>query len=271
MIPTHDSRPSYAMTTPIVDTHAHVFARDLALGPDRRYAPAYDATLPAYLALLDRHAIRFGVLVQPSFLGIDNSFLVASLASAGGRLRGIAVVEPDIADKALDGLAAAGIVGIRFNLIGRPPPAFLDAAELALARRVAARGWQIEVHAEGCHLAPVLDALAGLGTALVVDHYGRPDASLGLACPGFQALLATPPNVHVKLSAPYRFGTTDAGLYRDALLANLGPDRLLWGSDWPWTQHEQGQDFAALLAVANNRPEGPRLHANAMRLFGFPA
>lgn len=56
-----------------IPTHAHVFARDLPLTSDRRYAPAYDATIDDYLGMLDRNGMSHGVLVQPSFLGTDNS------------------------------------------------------------------------------------------------------------------------------------------------------------------------------------------------------
>ena len=53
------------MTGPI-DTHAHVFLRGLPMAPERRYAPDYDAPLPAYLDILDGNGIAAVVLVQPS-------------------------------------------------------------------------------------------------------------------------------------------------------------------------------------------------------------
>src|SRR4051794_28182411 len=75
-----------------IDTHAHVFTRDLMLASDRRYAPGYDAPFADYLAMLDRNGVSHGVLVQPSFLGTDNTFLAKALLQAPDRLRGIAVV-----------------------------------------------------------------------------------------------------------------------------------------------------------------------------------
>ena len=67
-----------AMPEPIgaIDSHAHVFRRGLPLAPVHRHAPDYDALLADYLALLDAHAVSHAVLVQPSFLGTDNSFLL---------------------------------------------------------------------------------------------------------------------------------------------------------------------------------------------------
>src|SRR3954447_18372576 len=105
-----------------IDTHAHIFRRGLKLADVRRYAPDYDATLADYLAALDANRVTHGVLVQPSFLGTDNSFLLGGLGAAGQRLRGIAVVEPAATQDALTALDKAGVVGVRLNLVGLPIP-----------------------------------------------------------------------------------------------------------------------------------------------------
>src|SRR6476659_1862959 len=76
-----------------VDSHAHVFARGLKLAGARRYAPGYDASLEMYLRECDANRISHSVLVQPSFLGTDNSYLLDALRTQPDRLRGIAVVE----------------------------------------------------------------------------------------------------------------------------------------------------------------------------------
>lgn len=107
---------------PRVDTHAHVFARTLPLADGRRYAPGYDATLDAYRKLLDASDIGHAVLVQPSFLGTDNSYLLQALTTDRIRLRGVAVVSPDISEDELAQLNADGITGVRLNLVGRRSP-----------------------------------------------------------------------------------------------------------------------------------------------------
>ena len=116
------SRAKSETSLPTIDTHAHVFHRGLKLAPGRRYAPDYDAPLALYLEQLDRNGMSNGVLVQPSFLGTDNSYLVESLKTAGGRLRGIAVVDPSVTADELRALDRAGVVGIRLNLVGQPLP-----------------------------------------------------------------------------------------------------------------------------------------------------
>ena len=128
--------------------------------------------------------------MQPSFLGTDNSFMLAAIAASGGRLRGIAVVDPAVTDGELDALAAGGVVGIRYNLIGEDPARIARPDHVGLSRRVAGRGWQIELHVDGRDLPPLLDLLLPLGTPVVVDHFGRPDAALGRDDPGLRRLLA---------------------------------------------------------------------------------
>ena len=111
--------PSGAVTA--VDSHAHVFKRGLSLADVRRYAPDYDATPEDYIRVLDANGISHAVLVQPSFLGTDNSYLVDALQRYA-RFRGIAVVPPTISPDDLRSLDEAGVVGIRLNLIGAPDP-----------------------------------------------------------------------------------------------------------------------------------------------------
>jgi predicted TIM-barrel fold metal-dependent hydrolase len=260
----------------LVDAHAHIFAAGLPLSPFRRFTPGYDATIGDYLALLDRHGVAAGVLVQPSFLGTDNSYLLAGLAAAPARLRGIAVIDPPrTGDEELAAMKAAGIVGVRLNLIGADAEAQLASWDAPQQGRVAALGWQIEVQAHGPELPRVLDRLDAFDGPVVVDHFGRPAGARGLDDPGFRRLLEAGPDgrLWVKLSAAYRLETPDPRPYADALLARLGPARLLWGSDWPWTQHEDGHLYANCLAQFESLCPSPALRAEigetARRLFGF--
>lgn len=234
-----------------IDTHAHIFQHGLKLANVRRYAPDYDALLDDYIGMLDRHGVARGVLVQPSFLGTDNSYLLAGLQRMPGRLRGIAVVAPDVTPAALAGMNAAGVVGIRLNLVGSAAvPEFSDAPWRTLLRRVADLGWQVEVHREAGRLPTVLRPLLEAGVNVVVDHFGRPDPALGVDDPGFRFLLdaASTRRIWVKLSAAYRNGANGRGqqIALDAiplLRSAFGMERLLWGSDWPHTQFEKQAEY----------------------------
>lgn len=237
-----------------IDTHAHIFARGLPLAAQRRHAPDYDATLDQYIAHLAAHGMSQGVLVQPSFLGTDNAFLRAVCERYPQRFRGVAVVAPEISDDELEALNAAHIVGARLNLIGLPLPDFQERRWSALLARLNALRWHVEVQADAVDLPVVLDALLGHGCTVVVDHFGRPDAHLGAADAGFRYLQSVAPGgkVWVKLSAAYRSaersndrsGTSGGSALARALLESFGPQRLVWGSDWPHTQHRHVIDYA---------------------------
>lgn len=227
-----------------VDTHAHVFARDLALAANRRYRPEHDALLDDFLARLDANGLTRGVLVQPSFLGTDNRYLLDALRAAPARLRGVAVVSPDITIAEIDTMDAAGVVGIRLNLIGLAAPDLHADAWRGLLEQINARGWHVEVHLPAARLQEVVPTLLARECRVVIDHFGRPDPALGTADAGFQDLLrhADSGRVWVKLSGAYRNWAAEQceQAPREAaaqLLRAFGPQRLVWGSDWPHTQH----------------------------------
>jgi predicted TIM-barrel fold metal-dependent hydrolase len=235
---------------PFVDTHAHVFLRSLPMAENRRYTPDYDAPVARYLQLLADHDAGHGVIIQPSFLGTDNSYLMKALHLAGERLRGVAVVSPDVSDGALADMDALGVVGIRFNMIGRDINEIATPEVRALANRIAGLGWHIEVQAKGADIPAVFRALDRFDGTLVIDHFGLPDPARGTEDPGFMALLGESARgrTFVKISASYRCGGNNVRYYTDALLTHLGPRRLLWGSDWPWTQFEAHRNYGSVVA-----------------------
>lgn len=262
-----------SMSLQAIDTHAHVFLTSRPMAPGRRYTPGYDAPLARYLEILDQFGMSGGVLVQPSFYGTDNSYMLECLAAAPLRLRGIAVLDPHIADEDLQALDRSGVVGVRFNLIGAGPDVLDDPAQRHLLRRIQALGWQVEVQSEGAHWLRILKSLDAYDGPIVIDHFGRPAPAKGVACEGFQAILrhAGDARLYVKMSAAYRCGGVDVGLYAEALLQAFGPARLLWGSDWPWTQFEAGRSYdkLATAGIPGLPPLMQLLAPTAVRLFRF--
>ncbi|WP_122666597.1 amidohydrolase family protein [Pseudomonas viridiflava] len=244
-------------TSPIIgiDGHAHVFSSDLSLTAGRRYTPDYDATLDAYLRQLRENGLSHGVLVQPSFLGSDNQYLLDALAKAPEQLRGVAVVDADISRDELRHMDEQGIVGIRLNLMGKPLPDFTEPGWKRLLDEVSALGWHVELHRGVEDIPTLIRGLMPFGCKIVVDHFGRPDAPLGVDHPAFQALLecGLSGRVWVKVSAIYRLGGSSAQNAEFAraalplLLTCFGSNRLVWGSDWPHTQHEREVDFAHVI------------------------
>jgi predicted TIM-barrel fold metal-dependent hydrolase len=233
-----------------IDSHAHIFVRGLPLTARRRHAPDYDATLDDYIAQLSLHGMSQGVLVQPSFLGVDNAYLAAVTRRYPQRFRGVAVVDPQIGDAELEGLSEAHIVGARLNLIGVPLPDLRAPAWSKLLSRLNALRWHVEVQSRAQDLPPLLDALLAQGCTVVVDHFGRLEPSADARDAGFRHLLskASTGRVWVKLSAAYRSVDADDGTQRAIALAAplldaFSAERLVWGSDWPHTQHRHLIDY----------------------------
>lgn len=85
-------------------------------------------------------------------------------------------------------------------------------------------------------LAP---ALCGWPSAVVIDHLGLPGRSA--EADRCMLDLAARDQVWVKVSGTYRSAPGAAAGMLRRILDEVGPDRPLWGSDWPWTQHEPGR------------------------------
>jgi predicted TIM-barrel fold metal-dependent hydrolase len=232
-----------------IDSHAHVFTRGLQLAPGRRYAPAYDASLADYRAMLASIGMSHGVLIQPSFLGFDNTFLLSCLDAHPAQLRGVVMADPKGAPDHLDEWHAHGVVGIRANLIDATLPDFADVHWTRLLSRMVALDWHLELQIDAARLDQIAAPLLASGVRIVVDHFGRLDPTLGTSDPGFAFLvsLGATRRVWVKVSAPYRISAKPADAQAtlataasawSMLLPAFGADRLLWGADWPHTQFE---------------------------------
>ncbi|HEY0289371.1 MAG TPA: amidohydrolase family protein [Pseudomonas sp.] len=235
-----------------IDAHAHVFSRELDLTTARRYTPDYDAPLATYLANLREHGLSHGVLVQPSFLGTDNSYLLAALQQAPEQLRGVVVVERDISRECLAEMDRQGVVGVRLNLMGKALPDFSEPLWRSFLAHVAELDWHVELHRHVEDLPALIHDLMPFGIKIVIDHFGRPDARLGVDQPGFREMLELGLNgqVWMKVSGIYRLAGTErqnldfARAALPLLEQSLGARRLVWGSDWPHTQHESSVDYA---------------------------
>ena len=236
------TRPAVKPPPGSCDCHTHVFGPALRFpyAAARAYTPP-DASLDD-LATLHRHlGIDRVVIVHPSPYGTDNRVSVDAIAGLGlARARGVAVIDPSIAEKDLRALNAAGMRGARVNLetAGVSDPQAAWNALSATARRIAPLGWHLQTFARLDVIAALGARLEHLPVPLVIDHFGRPMAAQGIAQPGFDVLrrLVGSGTAYVKLSASYRISSltdhADAAPLAEVLIAE-NPERILWGTDWP--------------------------------------
>jgi predicted TIM-barrel fold metal-dependent hydrolase len=273
------------------DCHMHV------IGPLDRYPLAAERAYNVPQALLDEHERmkrRFGlertVLVQASGHGFDNRAMLSALAELGQRARGVAVVPPNASAKELESLHAAGVRGLRLNLVTLASRHGSDRLQALrdYERLLAPLGWHLQLFADAKTLQALETAIRRCGVDVVVDHMGLPDAAAGLDQPGFQSLVRLMKSEHVwaKLAGADRI-TRRSGRLRDAvpfmrMLADVAPERLVWGSDWPHIGFHSGQqvqgdaelpyrdvDVGMLLAVLEEAV--PDAEAREAILSGNPA
>ena len=143
--------------------------------------------LDDYLRTLDAVGFSRGVLVQSGVHGTRNNVIVDAIARSAGRLKGIALIAPDVSDAELERLDAAGVRGFRANLVAKIGVQ-LEAAR-TLAKRVQPLGWHVQFLLDIEDFRDFNRVAADFPTEIVVDHMGRPDPRLGVGAPGFQALV----------------------------------------------------------------------------------
>jgi len=248
----------------------------------RGYTPP-DCPIEAYLTLLDTLGMARGVIVHGSAHGADNRVTLHGIAQAPERLRGVAVIRPDVTDSELETLAAGGIRGFRLStmLAGAVGTDHLE----AMAARVRGLGWHVVLHVDDpAEIAALEDRLRRLPIAVVIDHLGRVRGGQGVGHPGFRALLRLlrdTDHCWAKLSSWYRLSDQgppydDMTPLAEALIA-ARCDRIIWGSNWPhpilwdYPMPNDGDLLDQLMRWAGD--DATRQHIlvdNPARLYGFP-
>lgn len=235
------NKSSDPVAGPTVDAHAHIYRLDTPMPDSAWHQPTHNATLEDYLKEIGRAGITHAVFSAASINGDYNDYMIDAIAARPG-LRATAIVDPEIDPFILKMMKQAGIVGVRLQLrnLGSPPD-LTSFSYQKLFRRVADLGWHIQLHDEGDRIHQFIETIEQAGPNLVIDHFGRPPASGGLDAEGFVSVLRALDRgkTWVKLSGAFRLKDRAlAPQYAQRLLQCGGPERLLWGSDWPFAAFE---------------------------------
>jgi L-fuconolactonase len=195
------------------------------------------------------------VLVQSEDTLADAKFLAQSATNQPEVLGVIPFVPLDAAgptELALDELGAAPIVGIRHIASHAPTEAHIEALQFA-----AGRGLTLDVlrasSGEFDYIATIAARVPGL--TIVLDHFGEPSPASFDQWRAAMALLAAFPKIVVKASGAQNIlrNCPDQlewiGRTCDIVLDLFGPQRVIYGSDWPmWTRSAADADAYAELA-----------------------
>ena len=226
-------KPKIAVPPGACDTHFHLFSKPFIDNPP--YMPP-DVGLAEYRQMIGTLGIERAVIVQTG-LPRDYSGAMAALRASNGKWRAIALPDPALTDAQLTEMHEAGFRGVRFN------PYYDAETELRHLETIVARikplGWHAQFHLDARNLPALAPRLDKLGVEIVIDHLGHMPPEAPISEPGFQLLLQMlrEKRFWVKLSAPMRFADARPPYpkvmpFAQALI-DAGPDRVLWGSDWP--------------------------------------
>ncbi len=278
------SAPACASYSEACDAHSHVF------GPFARFPPVQPSVYPLPDALPAAHAQARGrlgmaraVLVQPAPYADDPSAMLNAISGAPEALRGVAVATEAIADGTLQQWRAGGIVGLRFVEMRAPNGARYPGSVgfetlIDLAPRMRRAGLHAQLWASAKDIAKWLPKLSPLGITLVLDHMACPDVGEGASGASFQSILdyGADCDLWVKLTlcrASKAPGYGDVRPFHDRLLTRF-PERLVWGSDWPYVRMSPSPDAGAMLDKFYDWTPDDELRrrilvANPARLYNF--
>jgi len=276
--------PGWTPPPDACDAHFHVF------GPHDRFPPAArpvyalpDATPQVAAALRQTLRLTRGVLVQPAPYGSHPDAMLSAIADAPDTLRGIAVAYPGVDSGTLAAWRAAGIVGLRFVEMRAPdgsryPGSVGFDAIGVLAPRMRAVGLHAQLWGRADVLAEWLPHLLRSNVPLVLDHMACPDPQLGPNAAAFKSIRARLADsaVWAKLTVcrvSQQPGHDDARAFHDALIA-AAPERVVWGSDWPYVRMNPAPDAGQMLDLLRSWVPDPAqrtriLVDNPARLYGF--
>ncbi|MEM6382631.1 MAG: amidohydrolase [Pseudomonadota bacterium] len=240
------------MAEPLLfDTHQHLIYREAARYSWTVRAPILDGrdfTLDDYAALTKGLGVGGALFmeVDPDEERYQDETRFVAKAIDGSPTRGIiACCRPEHAsgfDAWLEESAELGVVGYRriLHMVDDGVSQTETFRRNVRAIGQAGRTFDVVMHARQLHLALELMTVCP-DTQFVLDHCGNPDIANNAMDPWADAMtqLAKLPNVVVKFSGltvncgPGQDPATAVVPYLHRMIDIFGPDRILWGGDWP--------------------------------------
>jgi len=250
-----------------IDSHVHVWTDDFDHYP---LAPGVSAEAMELRRFLPNqilaHARLSGVgkivLIQMSYYGTDNRYMLDVLAAAAKAFRGVAVIDPlgkDVPEQ-MDKFKPLGVRGFRIYLTDQAAAKRLENGALDRMFQSAAQQGMALCALINPEFLPALSRICARfpETPVVVDHLGR----IGMSGPIEQEQVRSLCDLHrygkvrVKVSAFYALGEKRpphlelSDLIR-RVYDSFGPKRLLWGSDCPF--QILNEPYEASIAVIRDR------------------
>jgi predicted TIM-barrel fold metal-dependent hydrolase len=253
-----------------IDAHVHVWTPDVKRYPLAAGFSVEDMQPPSFTPKeLLGHARPVGVerivLIQMSFYGFDNRYMLDMMRAFPGVFSGVAVIDEHAADATgtMRALKKQGVGGFRLYPFERPVEPFLSSPGMAAMWKAGADEQLAMCMLINPDALELLDKMCQKypDTPVVIDHFGRVgvdgvirDADVDSLC-----RLARHKNTHVKVSAFYALGKkkapyTDLAPMIHRLVEAYSPKRLMWATDCPF-QVQNGHTYRDSIELVRSRLE----------------
>ncbi len=277
-----------------IDAHHHVWDVDVHKRPwlERPGMAALrrSFTLDDLEPLARAAGVDHTVVVQTAADTAETRNLL-SLAAAAPTVAGVVgwvdLTRPDVADRIAtlrSGPGGARLVGLRHGVQAEGDPRWLCRSDVRRGlSAVAAAGLAYDLLVAPHQLRAAIDTADAVPSlTLVLDHLGRPPRATGEFAAWATELraFAARPNTAAKLSGLDIENHDHLRACVDVALQAFGPDRLLFGSDWPvcllTASYSQVVDVAERFLATLSAPEraavfgGTAIRAYGLTLHRFP-
>ena len=237
----------------IIDTHLHVWSDDFSRYP---FADGRTSIEPGSVELLNKTMAEAGVdkavIVQPINYLYDNRYVADCLRRFPGKFEAIGLVNrnaPDAPDQLERLVTEDRFSGLRIHLARPDDPSEWAAPEQdATWKRAEDLGSLFIVFGPASHLSAVEPIIRRFPSVpVILDHIGGVPIAEDEPFPLLSNVLrmADCPNVYVKFtpqvhqsSLPYPHEDTFQTYRR--IYDAFGPERLMWGTDFPWVLRNIG-------------------------------
>ncbi|WP_235905198.1 amidohydrolase family protein [Tautonia marina] len=239
-------------TEPLIDAHSHIWTPDLDRYPLAEGFTRDDMQPASFTAEeLLKTCRPLGVgrvnLIQMSYYGFDNSYMLDMIAAYPDRFVGTAIIDPEGVDPAAEmaKLASKGVRAFRVQpqFLNLPIDRWLDHPGYESMFSYASESKQAISFLIDPDALPEVDRVCRKypETPFIVDHLARIGVDGEFREPEIEALcdLARNPNAYVKVGAFYALSPMGPP-YRDLapmirrVVAAYGSHRCMWESDCPF-------------------------------------
>ena len=253
----------------LIDAHVHVWTPDtkrypLADGFTQKEMKPSSFTPAELMAQARPNGVDRIVLIQMSFYGFDNRYMLDTIRKAPAKYVGVAVVDERKNPTAkMKVLAKQGVRGFRIRPGDRKPNNWLSGEGMRAMWRCGAEEQLAMCHLIDPEFIPSVDRMCQKypRTPVVIDHFARVGIDGSIRKKDLDRLcrLARFPQVTLKVSAYYALGKKmmpyrDLGPMIRRVRDAFGAERIMWASDCPF-QVQQGHTYQSSIDLIKRELE----------------